>query len=162
MSVPCFLVAHPKGFLMWDVGVIPDGTFPPGGAPATLNYATAVKPLLPQLAQVGITPADITYLALSHFHYDHLANANAFAGATWLVRPLEREVMFAEPPSERTVRANYSVLKNSKTVIVKTDEYDVFGDGAVILKSAPGHSPDHQVLFLKLKKTGPILVAGSG
>src|SRR6185436_19185454 len=24
MPVPCFLVAHPKGTLMWDVGVIPD------------------------------------------------------------------------------------------------------------------------------------------
>src|SRR5207248_2299630 len=60
----------------------------------------------------------------------------------------------------RTVRANFSALKNSKTVIVKTDEYDVFGDGAVILKSAPGHSPDHQVLFLKLPKTGPVLLSG--
>ena len=160
MSVPCFLIAHPKGLLMWDVGVIPDGSFPPGGAPATLNYATVTKPLLPQLAQVGFTPADITYLSLSHFHYDHLANANALAGATWLVRPLEREIMFAEPPSERTVRANFSALKNSKTVLVKTDEYDVFGDGAVILKSAPGHSPDHQVLLLKLPKTGPVLLSG--
>src|SRR5678815_156559 len=26
MPVPCFLVAHPKGTLMWDVGVIPDAT----------------------------------------------------------------------------------------------------------------------------------------
>ncbi len=26
MPVPCFLVAHPKGTLMWDVGVIPDET----------------------------------------------------------------------------------------------------------------------------------------
>ena len=24
MPVPCFLIAHPKGTLMWDVGVIPD------------------------------------------------------------------------------------------------------------------------------------------
>ena len=24
MPVPCFLVAHPKGTLIWDVGVIPD------------------------------------------------------------------------------------------------------------------------------------------
>ena len=25
MAVPCFLVAHPRGTLMWDLGVIPDG-----------------------------------------------------------------------------------------------------------------------------------------
>jgi N-acyl homoserine lactone hydrolase len=160
MSVPCFLVAHPKGTLMWDVGVIPDGDFKPDGLPATLNYATSLKPLMPQLAEVGYTPADITYVAFSHFHYDHVANGNAFAASTWLVRPLEREIMFAEPPSTRTVPANYAALKNSKTVIIKDDEYDVFGDGTVVIKSAPGHSPDHQVLFLKLAKKGPVLLSG--
>ena len=68
--------------------------------------------------------------------------------------------MFSDPPSPRTEPANFSALKNSKTVIVKDADYDVFGDGTVILKSAPGHSPDHQVLFLKLAKTGPVLVSG--
>jgi len=160
MSVPCFLVAHPKGTLMWDVGVIHDADFKPDGLPATYQFATYLKPLLPQLAEAGYTPADITYLAFSHFHYDHVANGNAFARSTWLVRPLEREIMFADPPSTRTVPANYSALKTSKTVVVKDDEYDVFGDGTVILKSAPGHSPDHQVLFLKLAKTGPVLISG--
>ena len=160
MSVPCFLVAHPKGTLMWDVGVIPDGDFKPDGLPATLNYATSLKPLMPQLAEVGYAPADITYVAFSHFHYDHVANGNAFAASTWLVRPLEREIMFAEPPSTRTVPANYAKLKNSKTVVIKDDEYDVFGDGTVVIKSAPGHSPDHQVLFLKLARSGPLLLSG--
>jgi N-acyl homoserine lactone hydrolase len=160
MSVPCFLVAHPKGTLMWDVGVIPDGDFKADGLPATYQYATSLKPLLPQLAEVGYQPADISFLAFSHFHYDHVANGNAFASSTWLVRPLEREIMFAEPPSTRTVPANYSALKNSKTIIIKDDEYDVFGDGSVIIKSAPGHSPDHQVLFLRLAKTGPVLLSG--
>ena len=160
MSAPCFLIAHPKGTLMWDVGVIPDAAFPADGKPATLNYATATKQLLPQLAAVGYRPPDITYLAFSHFHYDHVANANSFASATWLVRQKERDIMFADPPSDRTVPANFSALKNAKTVIVKDDEYDVFGDGSVVMKSAPGHSPDHQVLFLKLAKTGPVLLSG--
>jgi N-acyl homoserine lactone hydrolase len=160
MSVPCFLIAHPKGTLVWDVGVIPDGDFKSDGKPATLNYATVTKPFLPQLAAAGYRPSDITYLSFSHFHYDHVANANAFANDTWLVRQRERDIMFAEPPSNRTVPANYSALKNSKTVIVKDDEYDVFGDGSVVMKSAPGHSPDHQVLLVKLAKTGPVLLSG--
>jgi N-acyl homoserine lactone hydrolase len=45
-------------------------------------------------------------------------------------------------------------------VILKGDEYDVFGDGTVVIKSAPGHTPGHQVLFLKLRKTGPTLLSG--
>ena len=164
MSVACFLVAHPKGTLMWDVGVIPDGQLKPDGAPVTVEYATSVatvtRPLLPQLAAVGYLPSDITYLAFSHFHYDHVANANAFAASTWLVRKLERDIMFSDPPSPRTVPAFFSQLKNSKTIIIKDDEYDVFGDKSVIIKSAPGHSPDHQVLFLRLVNTGPVLISG--
>ena len=29
-----------------------------------------------------------------------------------------------------------------------------------MLKATPGHSPGHQVLFLKLAKTGPVVVSG--
>ena len=160
MAVPCFLVAHPKGTMMWDVGAVPDSDFKAGGAPATLRYATSVRPLKVRLAEIGYVPADITYLAFSHFHWDHIGNANVFAGATWLVRKLERDIMFADPPSPRTEPANYSALKNSKTVIVTKAEHDVFGDGTVVIKSAPGHSPDHQVLFVKLAKTGPVVLSG--
>jgi N-acyl homoserine lactone hydrolase len=161
MSVPCFLVAHPKGTLMWDVGAVPDSSFKPDGTHAPLRYATSTKRLTAQLAEVGYSPSDITYLSLSHFHWDHIGNANLFAPtATWLVRKLEREIMFSEPPSPRTEPVNYSGLKNSKTVIVTKEDHDVFGDGTVVLKSTPGHSPDHQVLFLKLSKTGPVLLSG--
>ena len=160
MALPCYLVAHPKGTLMWDVGAVPDSSFKPGGGPATLRYASSLKPLTAQLADIGYVPADITYLSVSHFHWDHVGNANVFAKATWLVRKLERDIMFSDPPSPRTEPANFSALKNSKAVIVTKDEHDVFGDGTVILKSAPGHSPDHQVLFLKLAKTGPIVLSG--
>src|SRR5438046_6233707 len=68
--------------------------------------------------------------------------------------------MFADPPAPRTEPDNYSGLKNSKIVIITKKEYDVFGDGTVVIKSTPGHSPAHQVLFLKLAKTGPILLSG--
>src|SRR6202042_3633787 len=160
MSIPCVLVAHPKGTLMWDNGDIPDRAFPPGGGPASAGVVTQDKPLLPQLAAVGYTPADIKFLAMSHYHGDHVANANAFAGSIWLVRKVERDRMFSGEPIPRSDPANYSLLKNSKTVIIDQDEYDVFSDGTVIIKSAPGHTPGHQVLFLKLAKTGPLLVAG--
>jgi glyoxylase-like metal-dependent hydrolase (beta-lactamase superfamily II) len=160
MALPCFLVAHPKGTMIWDAGAVPDSAFKPGGGPGTLRYATSAKPLTAQLAEIGYVPADITHLAFSHFHWDHIGNANVFASATWLVRKLERDAMLSDPPSPRTEPANYSALKNSKTVMVTKDEHDVFGDGTVVIKATPGHSPGHQVLFLKLAKTGPILLSG--
>jgi N-acyl homoserine lactone hydrolase len=159
MSDPCFLVVHPKGTLMWEVGVLPDSVFTTVGS-VTRGAATVTKPLKAQLAEVGYVPADITYLAFSHCHGDHTANANDFATATWLVRQVEHEAMFAQPPSGCWAPESYSALRDSKTVILTHDDYDVFGDGAVILKFAPGHTPGHQVLFLNLRKTGPVLLSG--
>ncbi len=160
MAIPCLLIVHPKGALMWDNGDIPDRAFPPGGGPAKAGVVTQDKPLLPQLAAVGYTPADIKFLAMSHYHGDHMANANSFAGSIWLVRKVERDRMFSSEPIPRSDPANYNLLKNSKTVIIDEDDYDVFGDGTVIIKSAPGHTPGHQVLFLKLAKTGPVVLSG--
>ena len=160
MSVPCFLVAHPKGTLMWDNGYIPDRAFPPGGGPASSGVITQDRPLLPQLADVGYEPSDITYLSMSHYHGDHVANANSFAGATWLVRKVERDRMFSDVPIPRSDPANYNQLATSKTILIDKDEWDVFGDGTVIIKSTPGHTPGHGVLFLKLAKTGPVVLSG--
>src|SRR6476619_1872328 len=126
MSIPCILVAHPKGTLMWDNGDIPDRAFPPGGGRASLGVVTQDKPLLPQLAAAGYAPGDITYLSMSHYHGDHVANANAFAVATWLVRKVERDRMFGSEPITRSPLENYNELKNSKTVLLEKDEHDVF------------------------------------
>jgi N-acyl homoserine lactone hydrolase len=169
LSVPCFLVAHPKGTLIWDTGAVPDTGWKPTGSAVTHHVVlpdsqerdvTMIKPLKAQLAEVGYSPTDITYLALSHYHYDHTANANEFAGATWLVRQAERDAMFAEKPPGVTQPSTYAALRNSKTLIIKSEEYDVFGDGTVVIKSAPGHTPGHQVLYVKLAKTGGVLLSG--
>jgi len=70
------------------------------------------------LAENGYKPADITYLALSHYHYDHSASANAFAGSTWLVQGPERAAMFPDTspanPIAPDVAAKFSALKTAK------------------------------------------------
>src|SRR6266540_453441 len=100
LSVAAYLVVHPKGVLMWDTGAITDADWTPTGKPSAQKLTlpdgqdrqvTIANGLLPQLKAAGYTPADVTYLALSHYHWDHTANANAFASATWLARPLDRE-----------------------------------------------------------------------
>src|SRR6185437_6201444 len=169
MSVACYLIVHPKGTLIWDTGAVPDSAWHPTGQPVAYHLRlpngnqrelTVVKRLTDQLREIGYWPSDITYLALSHYHYDHTANADAFAGATWLVRQVERDAMFRTPPPAVTAPATYAALRQSKTVILDTDTHDVFGDGRVIIKSAPGHTPGHQVLYVDLAKTGGVLLAG--
>jgi len=155
-----YLIVHPKGTLMWDTGTVPDSAFQPDGSPVTQGIMTVNKPLLPQLAAIGYTPADITYLGLSHYHSDHTANANSFAGSTWLVHQTERDFMFSDGPKGVIQPGSYSALKNAKTKVLPESDYDVFGDGTVVIKYTPGHTQGSQVLFVKLAKTGPVLLAG--
>jgi N-acyl homoserine lactone hydrolase len=160
MVVCSYLIVHPKGTLMWDTGAIPDAGLKADGSPVTQGRFTATRTLKSQLAAVGYTPKDITYFGLSHYHGDHTANANDFAGATWLVQQPERDAMFAEKGPAITQRAQYIALKDSQTKILNGQDYDVFGDGTVVVKAAYGHTPGHQVLYLKLTKAGPILLSG--
>jgi glyoxylase-like metal-dependent hydrolase (beta-lactamase superfamily II) len=169
MSMGCFLIAHPKGNLIWDTGAIPDDSWTPTGKLTTQHVtlpdgqtreADVDKTLLGQLAEVGYSPADINYIALSHYHYDHTANANEFAGATWLVRQVERDAMFGGKFSGSLRPSTFSALEKSKTIILKDDEHDLFGDGSVIIKAAPGHTQGHQVLYVKLAKTGGVVLSG--
>src|ERR1700751_1124560 len=162
MVTPCFLIAHPRGSLMWDTGEIPDSAFKDGVSPQKLNNYTVDRPLLPQLAAIGYTPADITYLGLSHYHGDHVANAGLFARSTWIVQKGDRDPILApRPEGSRVPDPKYfDGLANSKTVLLNGEDHDVFGDGSVVIKSSPGHTPGHQSLFLKLANTGNVLLSG--
>jgi glyoxylase-like metal-dependent hydrolase (beta-lactamase superfamily II) len=155
-----YLIVHPKGTLMFDSGAVEDSHFKSDGAPVTEGIMSASKPLLPQLASAGYKPSDITYFALSHYHSDHTANANAFASATWIVQRAERDFMFADKPQGIIQPTQYSALKGAKTKLLNNEDFDVFGDGAVVIKTAAGHTPGHQVLFVRLPKTGPAVLAG--
>jgi glyoxylase-like metal-dependent hydrolase (beta-lactamase superfamily II) len=167
-SVASYLVVHPKGTLLWDAGAVPDGQVTTPNVPTKYHlilrnserYVTVTRSLQAQLADTGHKSADVSYLALSHYHYDHTANANDFAGATWLVRAAERAAMFADAPPDLVERRTFSALRTAKTTVIGTDDYDVFGDGSVVIKWTPGHTPGHQVLFVKLGKTGPVLLSG--
>ena len=164
MPVPCFLIAHPRGTLIWDVGVIPDRIVEsqPQGARSNVNptvAATVTRTLKSQLAQIGYTPADITYVAISHAHIDHTANLNAFSGATWLTRQVERDFMWTDN-NPRVNPSFYTELRTRKFAIIDRDEHDVFGDARVVIKSAPGHTPGHQGLVLNLASTGRVMLSG--
>jgi glyoxylase-like metal-dependent hydrolase (beta-lactamase superfamily II) len=57
------------------------------------------------------------------------------------------------------VPSNYDKLRGNTAMIVDGN-YDVFGDGSVTIKPAPGHTPGHQVLVVRLPQTGPVLLTG--
>jgi N-acyl homoserine lactone hydrolase len=167
MSVACYLVVHPRGTLLFDTG-LPDSASgrpfnetPLGGTPnprSTAYFMLVTTTLKSQLAAIGVTPAGINYLAISHYHGDHVGNANDYAGSTWLVQKPDYDAMFG--PNVRLESINpYRLLKDAKTEILSGD-HDVFGDGTVIVKFTPGHTPGHQSLYVKLARTGGVVLSG--
>ena len=168
LSVASFLVVHPRGVLLWDAGAVSDHerAGDVGFEQRILRrdgqerFVKLAPTLVSQLTSAGYKPSDVTYLALSHYHWDHTADANLFAGATWLASKVEHDAMFSADPPGGSRPETFSTLKNSKTILITTPEYDVFGDGSVIIKQAPGHTEGHAVLYLKLAKTGPVVLSG--
>lgn len=168
LSIASFLIVHPRGVLMWDAGAVADGerTGPVGHVERLVRrdgqerFVTLGKTLTEQLASTGYKPSDVDYLALSHYHWDHTADANMFAGATWLVPKEEHDAMLSADPPGGTRPNTYSALRNAKKTVIGDGDYDVFGDGTVVLKPAHGHTEGHMVLYVKLANTGGVVLSG--
>lgn len=160
LSVPCFLIRHPRGTLLWDAGLgdrlasLPDGEEPVPGS----RFRVTVT-LASQLAKLGLKPSDVDFVSFSHLHADHSGNAPAFTASTWLVNAAELAWALGTPTpigvDPQLVRGH----AKEKTVAL-TSDHDVFGDGSVRILRTPGHTPGHQVLMVRLVKAGPVILSG--
>jgi glyoxylase-like metal-dependent hydrolase (beta-lactamase superfamily II) len=131
----------------------------PGGPPPKKQYAEGVEPLAAQIAKTGRRPEDITYVGVSHLHWDHVANLYQFAKSTWLVAPYTREKSAVE--GDKFDPSMFTAIRGARQIDMPTDrDYDVFGDGKVVRIPTPGHTPDHAVLLVRLKNHKPVILAG--
>lgn len=153
-----YIIEHANGRLLWDAGLAeglvgqepfttPDGAF-------TVSRQDSV---VSQLEALKLTPKDFNFIALSHTHFDHSGSASKFADATWLVQQSEYDFITSD---EQKSGDNYKAIAALTNVQTLNGDFDVFGDGTVVIKSMPGHTPGHQVLFLKLENAGNILLTG--
>src|SRR5207249_9349187 len=150
----CYLIRHAKGLLLWDTGIpdavaaMPDGMVVANGA-ITQRRA---KTLAAQLVEIGVKPADIAYVAVSHTHGDHVGNVALFPSSTILIQSTEYEWAMTQP-----VKPAFAATQPIEKL---TGDRDVFGDGSVMILSTPGHTPGHQSLLVVLAKSGPVLLSG--
>lgn len=160
MGVTCYLVIHPKGTLIFDTGLNDRLVGRPLYENALDGYGQIkFNTLSGQLADIGVTPARIDYLVLSHYHWDHVGNAGDFAHSTWLVYQGDRDQMFTSAARANPWFNQYSALEHSKTMLLSGD-HDVFGDGTVVVLATPGHTEGHCSLLVRLKNTGPVVLSG--
>lgn len=156
-----YVIVHPKGNLMWDAG-LPEslvGMVEPYTDPNGAFTVSRKDSLVNQLKEIDMTIDDFKYLALSHSHFDHVGHANALKNATWLVQ--ENEYNFFTNDSAKIQQSDiYNAIKELSNVQKLNGDHDVFGDSTVVIKSMPGHTIGHQVLYLDLGLEKPILLTG--
>ena len=164
VPVLSFLVAHPRGRLLFDTGVHCQARVDPLtrlGAERMKRLAVKSREgedVVPQLAVLGLTPGDVRYVANSHLHFDHCGGNEFFPKATFLVqRP---ELQAARTPGF-VPRYNPSPIDFDHPLDYELieGEHDVFGDGSVVLFPTYGHTPGHQSLRIRADKAMHVVCA---
>ncbi len=160
LSDAFFVIEHPKGTLVWDTGLpemlvgndaytTPDGGFTISRKDSTLN----------QLKSIGLDSSDVEMIAFSHIHFDHTGGANHFPNSKWLVQQTEMDFINSDAIKGNSFYTPDSFSKLENKQILEGD-YDVFGDGTVVIKYYPGHTAGHQALYLDLPNEGPTMLSG--
>lgn len=165
-SSTCWLIKHGSEWLLWDTGV-PEATFgdPKGWStlPKLIVYHLD-KTLTSQLAELGLKTSDITYVAVSHTHGDHIGNVSMFPDSKILIQKAEYTwINSGNGPNENVnqlIALARQLMGHPKNLQLVDGDTDVFGDGSVTLVSTPGHTPGSQSLLVHLKNSGFIVLSG--
>jgi glyoxylase-like metal-dependent hydrolase (beta-lactamase superfamily II) len=146
----CYLIKHGNDYMMWDTG-------------QSMN-AGAVAPkigLVDLLAQMKVTPEQVKYVGISHYHSDHIGQANSLPQATLLIGKGDWDVLTSpKPPTGVNPQLVSNWISGGGKVEAVPQDKDVFGDGTVIMLYTPGHTPGHHSLLVKLAQTGPVILSG--
>lgn len=146
LVVSCYLIRHGDQYMIWDAGL----------GEAALGDS---KPVLAQLAQIGVKPEQVRYVGVSHRHADHTGQAMRFPGATLLIGAEDFEALKASADAGDRAGVLPWLEGKAKTEPVKGDR-DIFGDGSVMMLNMPGHTDGHHSLLVRLKDKGWVLLSG--
>jgi len=165
-SSTCWLVKRGNQWLLWDTGVPEATADDPNGwstLPKLILYHLD-KTLTGQLAEIGLKLPDVTYVAISHTHGDHIGNVTLFPDAEILIQRTEYEwIHGGNGPNENVnqlMALARRLMGNPRNLRLTDGDLDVFGDGSVTLISTPGHTPGSQSLLVHLKNSGFIILSG--
>ena len=157
----CYLIRHGKDYMLWDAG-LPKTLV---GAP-TSDHGVSLsleRSVVDQIAELGVDPKAVTKIAVSHYHFDHTGQLPDFPGATLIISEKDWQVVSSQqenvPYLNRPLFAPWLGPTAGKVKTIARDE-DVFGDGSVLIKATPGHTPGHTALLVRLPKTGDVLLTG--
>jgi N-acyl homoserine lactone hydrolase len=160
LSNSCYLLRHGSEWMLWETGYSQSiASTGPYKTPVLTWYWKAPKNLTAQLAEIGVSPQQITRVGFSHAHPDHVGNGSLFTNATLYIQQAEYDFYLAPTGKPPAAPADWEKLRSNPTLKLSGD-HDVFGDGSVTILSSPGHTPGHQSLLVRLPKRGAVLLTG--
>ncbi|UVO52342.1 N-acyl homoserine lactonase family protein [Sphingomonas sp. SUN019] len=154
----CYLIKHGADYMLWDTGLSRDmlgKTVSDGKDKATLTTT-----IVDQLRSIGVSPAAVRYVGISHYHDDHTGQAGDFPAATLLIGAEDWAVIDSAEGRKRSPKAFGPWRAKQAKVDPFAGDRDVFGDGTVTMLGMPGHTPGHHALLVKLREKGPVLLSG--
>ena len=155
----CYLIRNGDRYLLWDTGL-----------PAALKGTSTTqwvftlsidKTIAEQLAEIELTPSDITFVGISHYHDDHIGQAAGFPDAELLIGRGDAEaVASGRMEATRAQLAPWLADGASGKVTRIAADHDVFGDGSVRMVAMHGHTPGHKSLVVELPQSGTFMLTG--
>jgi N-acyl homoserine lactone hydrolase len=166
ISAFAHLIKHGNTWMMFDtstsdfIATMPNNAFG-SGANGIRWVKTPAQTMTAQLKLAGITPDDIKLIGISHNHPDHTGNINLFKNSTVLIQRAEYEQAMEKGSNPQgPPQMPGAVFERSHAVSLLDGDYDVFGDGSVLLFYVGGHTLGSQVCLVHLKNTGYVLLSG--
>lgn len=161
--VPSWLIEHPDGLVLFDVGMHVDlqTSNERIGEPTAEIFKPDFTPgeeLTARLNARGIRPTDINKVVLSHLHFDHAGGSNEIPDARIVVQHDEWQSGHDQRMIDHGVY-NPADYDHGHDVEEVNGEHDVFGDGRIVCLPTPGHTRGHQSLRVELD-SGPVVLTG--
>lgn len=168
IPINMWILDHPKGLVLYDTGnnvAISDGqckTHWMAGLCDFLKPTQTRKDVIDQqLEKLGYKVSDVKIVITSHSHLDHIGNIEMFPDAIHVMQKKELYQAWWPEKFQRTgahVLADYDDARDFNYMELNGD-YDLFGDGSVVILSTPGHTMGHQSVKLQLPETGTVILA---
>lgn len=177
LDVPAFVIEHPQaGLILFDAGLPPQIAENPGRYMGRLNHFFAPfrmekgRDLPGQMRRAGLDPARVSWVIISHRHFDHIGSLREFPRATVALSRMEWEAAQGRiqgerdrepPPAERFEGLNVRLIDFSTAAAFATFErgVDLLGDGSVMLLDASGHTAGSMAAYVRAAPQG-ILMTG--
>jgi glyoxylase-like metal-dependent hydrolase (beta-lactamase superfamily II) len=105
------------------------------------------RPVVEGLARLGVAPAEVTDLLLSHAHYDHAVNWPLFRNAHIAIGRVELDWARGVPPGETPV-AEHAVAALARLPGLRLLEDGEEVHPGITAHLAPGHTPGHLVFLV--------------